>query len=538
MILNPLCIAARTACKPPARAVAFAAPAAMTAVLAAAVALTVGLAEPAALTAASAAAGPRTSTPFDIPWETCAPEEVGISSDALANMLERIDNEDLEIHSIVIIKDERLVLEAYVHPYDRDTIHNVKSVSKSVISALVGIALREGVIGGLDEKVCDYLPQYITEDMDARKREISLYNLLTMTSGLDLDENGPISGRIFGTLDWLKATYEQPMALDPGTRFLYSTPLTHTMSAILTESGGMGLHEFADAHLFGPLGFGEVQWRTGPKGYNFGGAELFLRPIDMAKFGYLFLKGGVWEGQEIVPAEWVAESTTNKLAGIEDRHRYGYWWWLDDESWYRASGWGGQAIAINESLNVVLAVTAGDFGAPREMFREYVERYMDSSRELEASPEGVERLERLLHRLQHPSPEAVPDMPERAGEISGKKFVMEWNDLGIESLVLVFGGDDEAGLSVDMTVGEFDAAIGLDGVYRVSDIGRMGDMPSGNKRASKGYWVNDNTFHVSSRELGNPVCFEYDLTFDRGEIEATVAFEPLGRSSTLRGKAE
>jgi CubicO group peptidase (beta-lactamase class C family) len=490
-----------------------------------------------ALSVLALAAGPAgASSPPEPCWDAASPEEVGISSGALADMFVRIRDEEIEIHSMVIVKDGRLVLEAYVHPYDRSIPHNVKSVSKSVISALTGIALREGVIGSLEETVYEHFPQYITDEMDPRKREINLRHLLTMTSGLDLDENGPISGRIFRTLDWLKATYEQPMVHDPGTSFLYSTPLTHTMSGIITESSGMSLHEFAERHLFGPLGFGEVQWRKGPLGYNFGGAELFMLPLDMARFGYLFLKGGVWEGRQIVPADWVEESTTNKLAGISGRP-YGYWWWLDDNGWYHASGWGGQSISICEDLDVVIAVTASDRQASYDLFIEFVEPWLVSEEALGPDPESAERLARVLEEVAHPAPEPPAYMPALAGEIAGRRYVMEWNEMGTESVTFTFRNDDTCLLRLETTMGDYDLVAGLDGVYRLNDVD-VGGMPEGNRRALKAYWAEENTLHVSSREVGNPVYSETDFVFSGDEVDATVRILPVGREIRADGKAE
>jgi len=492
-----------------------------------------------ALSALVAAPGPALAAEVSGPvWETCPAEDVGISSGALADMLERIQREDLEIHSVIIVKDDRLVLEAYVHPYDREALHNVKSVSKSVISALVGIALREEVIGDLHETVCSYLPQYFADETDQRKLAINLYHLLTMTSGLDLDENGPISGEIFRTLDWLKASYARPMLALPGTRFLYSTPLTHTMSAIITEASGMSLHEFADEHLFGPMEFGEVEWRKGPQGYNFGGAELFMRPVDMARFGYLFLNGGAWDGRQLVPADWVRESTSNKLMGVSETRRYGYWWWLDDDGWYRARGWGGQSISISEELDIVIVVTAADSQAPVRLFQEYIAPWLESTEPLEPDPGSVARLGRIVGDLAQPAPEPISSMPATAGEISGVKYTMEWNAAGFESVVLDFVGDGSCVFHLDTTTGEYDLAVGLDGVYRVTDVGDWGDMPAGNRRAGKGRWVDDRNFRVEWRELANPVYSQHDFTFGDGEVELVIDILPLGRQLILKGKAE
>jgi CubicO group peptidase (beta-lactamase class C family) len=473
----------------------------------------------------------------DVPWETCAPEEVGIDSNALADMLDEIKGDELEIRSIIIVRDGKLVLEAYVYPYSRNVLHNVKSVSKSVISALVGIALREGVIGSLEETVYEHFPQYITDDMDPRKKNITLRNLLTMTSGMDLDENGPISDRIFGSVNWIETGFERPMRDDPGTVFLYSTILTHTMSGILTEASGMSLREFADLHLFGPLGFGEVVWAKGPQGYNFGGAELFLRPLDMAKFGFLYENGGTLGGREIVPAGWVAESTGNRLEGT-DEHKYGYWWWLGQEDCYRASGWGGQTILVCGEAATVIVVTAADRQAPRDLLDQYVMPMLESRARLEPDPEGARRMERLVHELEHPESRPAGDLTRTAADISGRTFVMEWNRMGIENITLDFGTDSTFTLGLKTLWGEDTLTGGLDGVYRVSDVTALNGTSASARVALKGRWADDSLLSVKWAEIGNPVYMKQDFRFIGDEVLVSVELKPAGGHLTLNGAAE
>lgn len=144
-------------------------------------------------------------------WETSTPEKQGIDSDILADMLLRMQSERLAVRSVLIIRNDTLVLECYTHPYDRDVVHDVKSVSKSIISALVGVALREGIVASLDQPVCNSFPEYLPENSDPRKRRITLQHLLTMSSGLDLDENGPAMQAILSRDDWIAATFARPM---------------------------------------------------------------------------------------------------------------------------------------------------------------------------------------------------------------------------------------------------------------------------------------------------------------------------------------
>jgi hypothetical protein len=284
------------------------------------------------------------------------------------------------------------------------------------------------------------------------------------------------------------------------------------------------------------MGFGEVQWRKGPQGYNFGGAELFMLPLDMAKFGYLFLNGGVWEGQQVVPADWVEESTTNKLDGISGT-LYGYWWWLNDDGWYHASGWGGQSISVSQDLEVVVAVTASDRQAAYDLFLEFVEPWLESAETLEPDPGSAERLARVIEELADPAPEPVAFMPALAGEIAGRKYVMEWNEMGTESVAFAFKNNDTCVLRLETTMGDYDLVAGLDNVYRLNDV-EVGAMPEGNRRALKAYWADETTLHVSSREIGNPVYSETDFVFSGDEVDVTARILPPGREIEASGRAE
>jgi CubicO group peptidase (beta-lactamase class C family) len=154
--------------------------------------------------------------PFD--WEQSTPEAQGIDTRGLIRAVSRVRDEAVNLHSLILVRNGHVIFEAYVPPYDKDALHNVKSVTKSIMSALVGIALEEGILDSLDQTVSEYFPEYITDAMDPRKRSITLRHLLTMTSGLDLDENGPIMNGIFDSDDWIEATFARPMSEDPGNK--------------------------------------------------------------------------------------------------------------------------------------------------------------------------------------------------------------------------------------------------------------------------------------------------------------------------------
>jgi len=489
---------------------------------------------PAACTAGTVESPPASpSTPV---WQRSTPEAQGLDSRVFVEGLRRVRDEGIDLHSLIVIRNGHLVLEAYVHPYDRETLHNVKSVSKSVMSAVVGIALERGILEDLDQPVYDLLPEYFPDDAEAGKKRITLRHLLTMTAGLDLDENGPLMSAVFRSEDWVRATFARPMIQEPGGSFVYSTPLSHAMSVILAEASGKSLLDLTRELLFEPIGIEQARWKTDPRGYHVGGADLYLRPLDMAKFGQLFIDRGRWQGWQVVPEEWVVESTRNQLEDIQQT--YGYWWWPQGEGGYVASGWGGQAIQIMPSIGLIAVGTATVHGAIDQMFRGF-EDYEPSDEALPPNPAAVAEMESLVRELGSPPPGAVSRRPAIADVVSGSSFAMEENPQKVTRFRFDFPAGHEARLEVTTAEGEVKLSIGLDGVYRIVETGSYGSMPGNDNRfAMRGAWTGDRTFELETIELGNPVQARALVTFTEDTIEIEMAMRPLGRTVRLKGVAE
>ncbi len=303
------------------------------------------------------------------PWETVTPESQGIESEALARMVEHIERNNLAIDSVIIYKEGTIPFEVYFDPYNESTSHNMKSTSKGVISALVGIALREGYIDSLDETVLSYFPEY--EPSDAEKSNITIRDLLTMSSGLKWNENDLNSMyTFFVSKRIVPRVLDLPVVAEPGSTFNYNTGLTHLLSAIISRASGMSTLEFAELYLFEPLDIHNVQWDEDRDGVNIGGSELFLTPRAMTKLGVMYLQNGEYAGRQVVPEEWVRESTTTQIEGSFHgaQIQYGYLWWLDignplftyldDEQAFLAMGVRGQRILVHPRLDTVVVITA------------------------------------------------------------------------------------------------------------------------------------------------------------------------------------
>jgi len=291
-------------------------------------------------------------------WQSSSPEEQGMDSALLAQVFETIDRRNLEIDSVLIIRNGTIVAEKYYPPYTENTRHVLYSCTKSFISALVGMAIEDGYIEGINKPVLDFFPDSSFANVDERKESMTLEDLLTMRSGLDWQEGMPAYQEMMRSADWVAYVLDKPMVAEPGSLFNYCSGCSHVMSAILQETTGISTIEYAQSQLFEPMGITNFYWELDSSGIPNGGWGLEMTPRDMAKFGYLYLNNGTWDGQQIVPSDWVQYSTQAGLSaggGVD----YAYQWWVyPDSQLYAAQGLNGQYIFVVPELELVIVFTA------------------------------------------------------------------------------------------------------------------------------------------------------------------------------------
>lgn len=298
------------------------------------------------------------------------------------------------VHSLIIIHKDSLVMEEYFRGWTRHMLHPCFSATKSITSALIGIAINQGHIAGVDENLLGFFPEYNDiQNRDARKESITLEQVLTMSPGFTWDEMSIPYVDFYGnpnpendamkmhqSSDWIKHVLDLPMSDDPGTECVYNSGATTLLSGIITNTTGQSAEDFAEENLFTPLGITDWDWETGPNGITNTGWGLFLHPVDMAMFGYLYLNNGLLNGEQIVPEDWVEESTAQHIVYVDsvsgaDAAQYGYQWWefLDDlvegfvesNDLYYAFGFGGQFIFVVPHLDMVVATTAWDMDSTK-----------------------------------------------------------------------------------------------------------------------------------------------------------------------------
>jgi CubicO group peptidase (beta-lactamase class C family) len=342
-------------------------------------------------------------------WPTSTPEEQGIDSELLADMLAAMQEHDYHIDGLLVVRHGHLVLAAYRYPYREDSLHVVHSCTKSVVSALVGIAIDQGHIEGVDQRVLDLLPGRTVANLDEKKSQMTLEDLLTMTTGLECRDSYLYrwSGlnEMRRSVDWVQFMLDLPMAEEPGTHFEYCNGASFLLSAILQEATGMNALAFAQEHLFGPLGISDVEWPSSPQGIATGWGGLRMHPRDMAKFGLLYLQEGQWGGQHLVPAAWI-EASRRKHVPATLQDGYGYQWWIADNGVYMALGYAGQFIFVSPDLDLVVVAVSDleerDFYGPQDLLNEYIIPAAGSSSPLPPNPAGVLRLQSLVEELAAP----------------------------------------------------------------------------------------------------------------------------------------
>ena len=306
-------------------------------------------------------------------WETSSLDLVGMDSTLIKEMIEEILNEAYEnIHSVLIVKNGKLVLEEYFFGFHRKKIHPIHSVTKSFTSALFGIAKIKNFITDLDESVSTYFPEYKEIFSEGKKGDITLRHLLTMTAGFAWNENtytfvDPRNDHLkMDRYDHpIQYVFERPLENEPGEKFLYNSGISIVLGDVIKRTTNMLATKFAREFLFGHLGITKFYWAWYPDSTIQTGGGLSMLPRDMAKFGYLYLNDGNYKGAQIVPKQWLQEST-KRFKECEGAP-YGYQWWVRNffyqnrilKSFY-AIGWGGQYIFVLPSLDLVVVFPGGN----------------------------------------------------------------------------------------------------------------------------------------------------------------------------------
>ncbi|MDX1674810.1 MAG: serine hydrolase [Longimicrobiales bacterium] len=290
------------------------------------------------------------------------PRTAGLDSVRLAAVLARADSLE-RLRCLLVARHGETLVERCRRGFSPDGVVNVKSVSKSVLSALVGIAIDEGHLAAVDQRVAPLLSEHL-DSVGPPKSRITIGHLLSMQSGLERT-----SGRNYGAWvnspNWVRDAIRRPMVQEPGGRMLYSTGNYHLLSAILTEATGESTLSYARSRLGAPLGIAIPAWETDPQGIFLGGNNMRLTPRAMLRFGELYRRGGEYEGRQVVPAHWIETSLEPRTRSRWSGEAYGYGWFIGDAGGHRMFygwGYGGQFVFVVPDLALTVVTTSDPYG--------------------------------------------------------------------------------------------------------------------------------------------------------------------------------
>jgi len=473
------------------------------------------------------------------PWGYATPEEQGFDSVVLVELLQRIKMENLDIHSIILMRNNRVFLEFYSYPYGPSTLQHTMSVGKSITSALVGIALEEGLISSLETPIINSFPEYLPSITEPRKLTITLRHALNMTTGLDIgDDNAFVLSAIGESESWLKASLAQNMTHAPGESFNYASFVSHLIAQVVQRAVGEELMSYAQKKLFEPIGMGKIQAiqiERDPEGNWFGAGGLWMTPQDMLRFGMLYLRKGRWYDKQIVPRKWVQESTRNQIGEMRASangtlyDKYGYQWWIFDEA-YAAMGVGGQQIFIIPALDFVAVITRAN---PKlQIMDDYIIKALKSPYwAAKPNPISLEQLNSLVTELSKPRSLPPIQLPKIANQISGKRYQfvpvqtqMVTENIDYQAFSLHFDQVTKKHTFVVEKEGDI-IKFNLGSKYApaFSNIVKGGKRPDGkNQYAATMEWLNEHLLKLDFHEIGYPIKQHWLIDFSENHAEVTI----------------
>ena len=343
--------------------------------------------------------------PYEQAFPRATPESQGVSSEKLLHLLSNLSASPYtDMHHFFVLRHGNVICDCSFAPYRSGLWHISHSMCKSITGMAIGLLINEGKLS-LDENIYNIFPGKVNPLIKIFRPEITVRHLLTMTSGVTFNESGIVSGN-----DWLGSYLNAPVTGKPGTEFQYNSLNTYVLSAIVSARTEMTLEEYLWPRLFEPLGITRYLWETCPKGITKGGWGLFICPEDMAKLGQLYLNHGMWHEKQIIPADWIRESTTKQIDSIEGTYGYGYQIWMEQRlGSFEFNGMLGQNVIVYPDLDMVIVTCAGN----NELFQNNVmldlirdafpQEYQASEYALPENPAEYHKLTHLVHSLSHGS---------------------------------------------------------------------------------------------------------------------------------------
>jgi len=457
------------------------------------------------------------------PLPRSTPESQGVPSRAIGDFLAAIDAGGQELHSLMLLRHGNVVAEGWWSPFGPGLAHELFSVSKSVTATAVGIAIHEGLLG-IDDRVVDLLPDEAPDEVGENLAAMRLRHLLSMSTGHAQDTLGALTSP---EKNWARAILARPVENRPGGAFVYNTGATYLLSAILQRLTGQRMLDYLTPRLFEPLGINGARWESCPRGIDTGGWGLSITTEDLAKFGQFCLQRGRWNGEQLVPAEWMDAQASLQVRNGDPAEPddwtqgYGYQFWLCRHGAYRADGAFGQLAIVMPEQDAVLALTSAltDTAAVVAAVWEHLLGALEAPGPLPEDPAAARELTAALSGLAiaHPGGSATSEL---AASVSGRDYDFARNVAHLAGVRVVFAAGrteltlrDEAGEHrIDCGVGEW-----LTGTAPVPEAGTFRRTRQA-AVAGTGAWSNETTWAARLQFYETPIALLVELDFSADEV--------------------
>jgi CubicO group peptidase (beta-lactamase class C family) len=469
----------------------------------------------------AAGAGTAAAQPNAALLPRSTPEAQGIAPSAILAFVEDAEKKIDALHSLMVVRHGSVVAEGWWAPYRRDDLHVLFSLSKSFASTGVGLAIAEGKLS-LDDPVLSFFPEDAPANPSDNLKAMRVRDLLDMSTGhhADVIENFPYTDP---AVSQVRAFLALPVAHKPGTHFMYNTPASFMLSAIVQKVTGTPLVDYLRPRLFEPLGIKSPVWEASPRGVSLGGFGLSITTEDIARFGQLYLRRGEWNGQRLLPADWVDAATSRQVSNGSNpksdwEQGYGYQFWRCRHGIYRGDGAFGQFCVVMPEQDTVVAITSGtrDLQGVLNLVWEHL---LPGLKPGTLAPEDAVRqgLERKLTALSL-APPSGKDTSAVAREVSGRLYELPKNEDGFEAIGLLTGSETTLVVRVggrESRVpcgrGEWRRGGTLPSLVRNSGGNPVG--PAEQKVAAAGAWTADDTYTVKVCQYETPYCSTLSLWF-------------------------
>ena len=449
-----------------------------------------------------------------------APEAQGVSSSALLQFVDEAEKKIDALHSVMVVRHGQVIAEGWWAPYAAGEPHQLFSLSKSFTATAVGLAIADGKLS-VDDLVLKFFPDEAPEKPSANLRAMRVRDLLTMSTGHHAEDlvNFPFGSEA----SVVKAFLALPVTHKPGTLFVYNTPATYMLSAIVQTVTGQSVLEYLRPRLFDPLGIARPTWEASKQGVSMGGFGLSIRTEDIARFGQLYLQRGMWNGKQLVPAAWVDTATSRWMSNGSNpasdwEQGYGFQFWRCRYGAFRGDGAHGQFCVVLPELDAVVAITAGTRDLQGVLNVVWVK--LLPALQAKALPADVLAHAALVQKLAALSlrkPVALPTpLPAMAAAIAGKRYVFPPNPQAIEAVTLSPSANDAQGTELVVKIGGAEERIEVSGEKWAK--GDLATGPAAGAVAWSGAWTAADTFTLDVVRYQTPFTTRYRLRFAGDEV--------------------